>query len=53
MVNAFWSLSVVRWAQWNGSVIKIVIKICVQVFDANYLSKQPFGRPRSRGCVTR
>jgi len=26
MTNAFWSPIVVRLAQWNGSVIKIVIK---------------------------
>jgi len=53
MMNVFWSAGVVRCAQWGGSVIKIVIKIRVQFVDANYLSKQLSGRPRSRGCVTR
>jgi hypothetical protein len=40
MINDFWSPSVVRWAQWNGSVIEIVRKICVQNIVANHLSKQ-------------
>ena len=52
-IIAFWSPSVVRWVQWNGSVVKIGKRIYVQNVDANHLRNQPFGRPRSRGCVTR
>lgn len=31
MINAVWSLGVVRGAQWSGSVVKTGRKICVQI----------------------